>query len=83
MMKHFHKAVLLAVRYISYRFECTKTYYWAEKRIFTMRKINLLPDKYYCFMYRFCMLLVNKKKFIKMADWMIHRIPYNVRCNLA
>ena len=82
-MKRLIKVVLLALRYISERLKWTKLYYWAENRLVGFRSINPMPDSLYCYMYRMSMKLVDKKRCIKLADWMIHRIPYNMRCHLA
>ncbi|GAB6906452.1 hypothetical protein DESC_580018 [Desulfosarcina cetonica] len=83
MMKRLLKAVLLMVRYAAYRVRYLKLYYWTEKQLFGLKAINPMPDGYYCFMYRLCMRLVREKRLLKFADWLIHRIPYNVRCSLA
>ena len=82
-MKRIRKAALLVVRYIAVRVDRAKLYNWAETRLYPLRNVNLMPDACYCRMYRLGMTLVEEKRFLKLADWMIHRIPYNVRCELA
>lgn len=82
-MKRLKKAVLLPIRYLAYRFKFDQLYYWAESRVFELRQVKVMPDGYYCWMYRVCMQLVKEKRCIGLADWMIHRIPYDIRCNLA
>ncbi|XPS87436.1 uncharacterized protein Dvar_54540 [Desulfosarcina variabilis str. Montpellier] len=82
-MKRMKKAALMSLRYIAVRTDDMRLYTWAEKKLFDMRSINLMPDGYYCLLYRFCMSLVEERKFLKLADWLIHRIPYNVRCTIA
>lgn len=82
-MERLKKAALMSLRYIAFRTDHTRLYTWAEIRLFDLRSINLMPNGFYCLLYRFCMILVEERKFLKLADWLIHRIPYNVRCTIA
>ena len=82
-MRRIEKSALLIIRYIAQQIRYHKLFYWAEKGLFDLRSVNAMPDGYYCFLYRVGMKLVDENKFLRMANWMIHRIPYNVRCNLA
>ena len=82
-MRRLGKSALLCIRFIARHIRYHKLFYWADKRLFGLRSVNAMPDGYYCFLFRVGMKLVDEKKFLRMANWMIHRIPYNVRCNLA
>jgi hypothetical protein len=82
-MKQILKAVFLLIRAFAYHFNFTKLYYWAELRVFRLRSVKVIPESWYCWMYRISMALARKKRCLKFADWMIHRIPYNVRCDLS
>ena len=82
-MRRLEKSILLGIRFFARHIRYHKIFYWTEKRLFGLRTVNAMPDGYYCFLYRLGMKLVDEKKFLGVADWMIHRIPYNVRCKLA
>lgn len=82
-MKRLMKAIALGVRYIASRLRYARIYYWAERRLFDLRSVRILPDRFYCLMFRVCMRWVNERRFLGFADWMIHRIPFDVRCNLV
>lgn len=82
-MNRLKKVVVLLIRKIAHFLNATRLYYWAEKRAFALRAVKVMPDAFYCVLYRICMWLVKEKRFLGVADWAIHRIPYDVRCNLA
>ena len=82
-MKRLLKATLLVMRSMALHIRYTKLYYWTEKRLFELKSINPMPDRVYCFIYRMCMTLLEEKRFIGLANWLMHRIPFNVRCHLA
>ena len=82
-MERITKLFFVIVRDISYRLKLKKVYYWAGLNAFKLRAINVLPDRFYCSMYRLGMKMVRKKRCIKTANWMIHRVPITIRCNLA
>lgn len=82
-MKRMKKAALINVRYIAFKIDNMRLYTWAEKKLYDLRDVNLMPDGCYCLLYRFCMNLVEERKCLKLANWLIHKIPYNVRCSLA
>ena len=83
MMKRLKKVMMLLLRNIAYSLNLTKIYYWAELRVFELRTVRVLPDFWYCWMYRTSMELIRKNRCPKLADWMIHKIPLGVRCDLA
>lgn len=82
-MRRMKKGMLLGLRFIAYHLGYHRLFYWTEKKLFELKSVNAMPDGYYCFLYRVGMRLVQEKKLLRIADWMIHRIPINVRCNLA
>ena len=82
-MKRLKKAMLLPLRATAYRLNLTKTYYWAENELYALSKVNVMPELYYRYLFRFSMRLVGIRKLRHLADWAIHTIPYNIRFNLA
>ncbi|BBO66518.1 hypothetical protein DSCA_04480 [Desulfosarcina alkanivorans] len=73
----------MLIRNLAYRLNRNKLYYRAGLKMSELGPINVVPDKIYCSVYRFSMKMVEKKKWLRTAEWLIHRIPLNVRCELA
>ena len=82
-MKRFRKAILILIRELAYRIKHKKFYYWAELRVFDLRSTNVFSDELYCKLYRLSTSMVEKRKCLKTANWLQHRIPFNIRCYLA
>ena len=82
-MKRVKKAILLPVRRFAYRRNLLRLYYWAEKELFEIRNVHVMPTFYYRWLYQFSMRIVHVDRFRRLADRMIHTIPYNIRFNVA
>jgi hypothetical protein len=82
-MKRIRKLALLQIRSLSLRYNRPKLYSWAELKLIDLRAVTVLPEFYYCFLFRLCMLFVNIDHFQMVADRAIHTIPYHVRFNIA
>lgn len=82
-MNRLKKVVLLPVNRISYRMRLIRLYYWSERRLYLLRAVYVLPVFYYRWLYQFCLLMVESRKCIHMADRVIHTIPYHIRFELA
>lgn len=78
-MKRIKKAIILPVRKISYRLRWLGIYYWAEMRLLELRTVYVMPAYYYRWLFNCCMGLVEYRKFRRLANWMIHTIPYHIR----
>lgn len=82
-MNRLKKVVLLPVNRISYRMRLIRLYYWSERRLYLLRAVYVLPIFYYRWLYQLCLLMVESKKGIHMANRVIHTIPYHIRFELA
>ncbi len=82
-MKRLKKAILLPVRRIAYRWNRLKLYYWADKELYAMRNVAVMPNLYYRWLFRISMRIVHVERFRRLADKAIHTIPYRVRFDLA
>ena len=81
-MIRLEKACLSMLEFVGRRWHLP-LYYWACKRGYPLRCIHVMPRWYYYALYRFAMWLVEKKRFIKAAGWIAHRVPLDLRCLLA
>jgi hypothetical protein len=82
-MKRLKKAMLIPLRSLSYRWNRLGLYYWAEARLFELRAVNIMPALYYRWLFRFSMRLVEFGKFRRLANWVIHTIPFHMRYTVA
>jgi len=82
-MKRLRKFKLMMIRAIACRGNQMRTCYWAEWQLHELLAVTILPDLYYRMLYRVSMRLVRFQRFRRLADQVIHTIPYHVRFNLA
>lgn len=82
-MKRLQKAILVPVRNMAFRWNRLRLYFWADEKLFDLRTVNVMPDIYYRWIYRIGMRLVESGKFRRLADRVIHTIPYRVRFEQA
>jgi hypothetical protein len=82
-MKRLKKAILLPLRKIAYGCNRLRLYYWAEEKLCDLKDVNVMPSFYYSWLYHVCMRLVKSRKFKRLANRMIHTIPYHVRFKVA
>ena len=82
-MKRVKKAMLLPIRKIAYRRSQLKLYYWADQELYGMRNINVMPIFYYRWLFKISMRIVHIERFRRLAEKVIHTIPYHVRFNVA
>lgn len=75
--------MLLPIRKIAYRRSQLKLYYWADQELYGMRNINVMPVFYYRCLFKISMRMVHIERFRRLAEKVIHTIPYHVRFNLA
>ena len=55
----------------------------AECRLFDLRSVVIMPVLWHKMGFRTGMMLVEWKRTRRIADWLVHRVPYNVRFDLA
>jgi len=82
-MKRMKKAVLLPVRNMAYHWNRLRLYYWADRKLYELRAVCVMPSWYYHWLYHACVWLVAFRKFQRLADRAIHTIPYHVRFEVA
>lgn len=82
-MRRIKKAILIPVRSMAYRWNRLRLYYWADKELFELRTVNVMPDFYYHWLYRISMRLIESNNFRRLANRAIHTIPYHIRFNVA
>ena len=82
-MKRLKKATLLLIRHLAYRWNGLLLYYWADLNLNELRAVHVMPQFYYRWLYRFCMWLVAHSNCRRLADRVIHTIPYHVRFHVA
>ena len=82
-MKRIKKAILLPIRSLAYRSNRLRLYYWSEIRLYELRTVCVMPRWYYHWLYHTCLWLVEIRKFQRLADRVIHTIPYRVRFEMA
>lgn len=82
-MKRLKKAALLLIRHVAYRWNRLLLYYWADLNLYELRAVDVMPQFYYRWLYRFCMWLVGHSYFQRLAVRAIHTIPYHVRFHVA
>ena len=82
-MMRLWKAILLPLRKIAYRWNRLRLYYWAESQLVDLTMISVMPIMYYRCLYHLCLWLVELKRFRKVANYLIHTIPYHIRFAVA
>ena len=82
-MKRLQKAILIPLRRLSYRWNRLGLYYWAEAKLYDLRAVNVMPALYYRWLFRFSMRLVEFGKFRRLANRVIHTIPFHIRYTVA
>jgi hypothetical protein len=60
-----------------------KIHIYVEIRLFDFRRVQILPDWFYRPVFRVGMRMNNVSYLKKQANWLIHKIPYDVRFKLA
>lgn len=73
----------MPVRSVAYRWNRMRLYYWADEKLEHLHKVYVMPEIYYRWLYQGCMWLVSFNKFRRLADRVIHTIPYHVRFGCA
>lgn len=82
-MKRIKKALLLPVRSMAYRWKCLRLFYWADRQLYDLRAVCVMPHWYYRRLFHVCLWLVAFYHFKRLADRAIHTIPYHVRFQMA
>ena len=82
-MKALKKAILLPLRATAYRWKLSKIYYWSENELSALRGVYIMPGFYYRCLYHICLWIVSFNTCRRIADRMIHTIPYHVRFKIA
>ena len=82
-MRRLKKAILLPVMNFAYRWNRPKLFYRVEQELFELRNVNVMPEFYYRWLFRFSMRVVHVGRFQRLADKVIHTIPYRVRFDVA
>ena len=82
-MKRINKIILLQIRWLALRYNQLKLYYWADRKIFELRTVFVMPEFYYRLLFWLSMRLVQVNGFKLFADKAIHTIPYHARFKMA
>jgi hypothetical protein len=82
-MKRLTKAVLLPVRNMAYRWNRVRLFYWADRKLYALHAVRVMPFWYYQWLYHACLWLVKFQNFRCLAYQAIHTIPYQVRFQIA
>ena len=82
-MKRLKKAALMPLRNLSYRWNRLGVYYWTEAKLYELRTVNVMPALYYRWLFRFSMWLVELGTFRRLANRVIHTIPFHIRYTVA
>ena len=68
---------------MAYRLKCLRLFYWSDIRLYELRTVCVMPRCYYCWLYHASMSLINAGKVRRLANRVIHTIPYHVRYEIA
>lgn len=82
-MKRLKKAILLPVRFMAYRLNGLRLYYWSEQELYDLRTVYVMPELYYRGLFHVCMRMASTKTMRRLAHRAIHTIPYHVRFRVA
>ena len=73
------KTIILPVRAIAYKFKFMHIFYWADKKIFDLGNIFIMPAWWYIGLFKLCMWLLRFKSAHHTADVCIHHVPMHIR----
>ncbi len=82
-MERIKKAGLIPVKSIAYQWKLLRLYYWADRKLYELRAVSVMPTWYYYWLYQVCMWLLAFRNFQWLANRAIHTIPYHVRFKVA
>lgn len=82
-MKRLKKAILLPLRYVAYRLNRLRLYYWSDQELYDLRTVYVMPELYYRWLFHACMRMAATRPFRRLANRAIHTIPYHVRFRVA
>ena len=82
-MKRLTKAVLFPVRFFAYRWNRVRLFYWADRQLYELHAVCVMPLWYYQWLYHTCLWLVKFQNFKSLAYRAIHTIPYKIRFQIA
>ena len=83
LMQRMKKALFLQVWRLAWHWKNMRLYYWADRNLYELRSVYVMPCWYYHWLYRSCMRLAASGKCLRMADRAIHTIPYPMRFEMA
>ena len=82
-MKRLKKAMLLPIRSLAHKLNYNRIFYWADGKLYELRKVYVMPQLYYRLLFKISMRLAGIKFMRQFANRAIHTIPYNIRFALA
>ncbi len=82
-MRRLKKAFLLPIRKVSYALNLLKIYYWADRQLSDLWRVTVLPMVYYHGLYHMSMWLSDHGACRRLADRVIHTIPYYIRFEIS
>ena len=82
-MKRIKKAFLMVVMNMASCWNRIQLFYWANKHLYELRAVCIMPNWYYRWLFHSCVWLSDFKNFRKLADRAIHTIPYHIRFDVA
>ena len=82
-MNRLTKAVLFPLRIIAYRWNRVRLYYWADRKLYALHGVYVMPFWYYQWLYHACLWMVELQNFRCLAYRLIHTIPYQIRFQVA
>jgi hypothetical protein len=82
-MQRLKKFILIPLRTMAFRCNRLRLYYWADRQLAEMSKVVVMPQFYYRVLFRASMRLVRFRGLARLADRMIHTIPYHIRFMVA
>jgi hypothetical protein len=82
-MQRMKKALFLQVWRLAWHWKNMRLLYWADRNLYELRSVYIMPCWYYLWLYRTCMRLAASGTCLRMADRAIHTIPYHIRFEMA
>ena len=82
-MRRVKKTLLMPVRRLAYRWNLLGLYYWAEAELVALGMVNVLPVCYYRWLYQVSLRLATFGSCRRMADRLIHTVPFHIRFRVA
>ena len=83
LMRRVKKAFLLPLRGLAYRRGYLRLYYWADRELYALNNVMVMPEFYYRWLYRISMRLLRFDRLRRFANRAIHTIPYHIRFHIA